>query len=397
VNALTTLLLLLVAALAAHWLRRGLRSLPDTSTDARLDDVRSVSVVVPARDEEGRLPALLASLARLDPPPGEVVVVDDGSRDATARLARDSGATVLTLHGPPPGWTGKAWACHQGAHAASGDLLLFVDADTELAPGALGGLLEVYAGTGTGAAPGRGLLSVQPFHVVRRGYEQLSAYFNAVSLLASGAFGARPPRRSMAFGPVLLTSRADWEAAGTHAAVRADVLDDVALARAYDAAGLPVRCLVGGRAARMRMYPAGPRQLVEGWSKNFASGAAATSPVPALAVTGWVAAHHAVAVGALTWLLGLVGLLGSADADVPAAVVASAWALAWAGAAAQLRSVLRRIGSFAWWTWALFPVTLLAFDLVFARSVLLTGVRGSVRWRGRVVPTGLGRLRTEER
>lgn len=391
-NAVTTLVLLLVAALGVHWLRRGLRSLPDTSTGAR-PSARSVSVVVPARDEEGRLPALLASLARLDPPPGEVVVVDDGSRDATARLARESGATVLTLHGPPPGWTGKAWACHQGANAARGDLLLFVDADTELAPGALGGLLEVYAGTGPG--PGGGLLSVQPFHVVRRGYEQLSAYFNAVSLLASGAFGARPPRRSMAFGPVLLTSRADWEAVGTHAAVRADVLDDVALARAYDVAGLPVRCLVGGRAARMRMYPAGPRQLVEGWSKNFASGAAATSPVPALAVTGWVAAHHAVAVGALTWLVGLLGAT-PADVHVPTAVVASAWALAWAGAAAQLRSVLRRIGSFAWWTWALFPVTLLAFDLVFARSVLLTGVRGSVPWRGRAVPTGLGRLRTED-
>ncbi|WP_160879518.1 glycosyltransferase [Nocardioides flavescens] len=385
-NALTSLLLLLATAAGVHWLRGSLHSLRETRAPGL---ARTVSVVVPARDEEARLPVLLASLARLDPAPAEVVVVDDGSRDATARIAREAGATVLTLHGPPSGWTGKAWACHQGASAARGDLLLFLDADTELEPGALGGLLTTYA-----ARP-QGLLSVQPFHVVRRGYEQLSAYFNAVSLLASGGFGARPPRRPMAFGPVLLTSKADWVAAGTHAAVRAEVLDDVALARAYDRVGLPVRCLVGGRAARMRMYPAGPRQLIEGWTKNFASGAAATSPLPAAAVTGWVAAHHAVAVGALTWLVGL--LSGApADPDVPTSVVATAWVLAWAGVAAQLRSVLRRIGSFAWWTWLLFPVTLLAFDLVFARSVLLTGVRGSVRWRGRAVPTGLGRLRTED-
>jgi len=389
VNALTSLLLLLVAALGVHWLRLGLRSLRETRGSQVDAPAGTVSVVVPARDEEARLPALLASLARLDPGPAEVVVVDDGSSDATARVAREAGATVLTLHGPPPGWTGKAWACHQGATAARGDLLLFLDADTELEPGALGGLLSAYA-----ARP-QGLLSVQPFHVVRRGYEQLSAYFNAVSLLASGSFGTRPPRRPMAFGPVLLTSRSDWEAAGTHAAVRADVLDDVALARAYDRAGLPVRCLVGGRAARMRMYPAGPRQLVEGWTKNFASGAAATSPLPALVVTGWVAAHHAVAVGALTWLSGLL-VSAPADPDVPTAIVAAAWVLAWAGVAAQLRSVLRRLGSFAWWTWLLFPLTLLAFDLVFARSVLLTAVRGSVRWRGRAVPTGLGRLRTED-
>ena len=55
------------------------------------------------------------------------------------------------------------------------------------------------------------------------------------------------------------------------------------------------------------------------------------------------------------------------------------------GFAAQLRSILHRIGSFRWWTWMLFPVCLLAFDVVFARSAALTAVRRSVRWRGRDV------------
>ena len=61
------------------------------------------------------------------------------------------------------------------------------------------------------------------------------------------------------------------------------------------------------------------------------------------------------------------------------------WALGWLLTAAQLRALLRRAGSFRWWTWVLFPLPLLAFDLVFARSALLTVVRRSVRWRGRVV------------
>jgi 4,4'-diaponeurosporenoate glycosyltransferase len=61
------------------------------------------------------------------------------------------------------------------------------------------------------------------------------------------------------------------------------------------------------------------------------------------------------------------------------------WALAWAAVAWQLRSLLRRVGSFRWWTWVLFPVPLLAFDVIFARSAALTMVRRSVRWRGRRV------------
>jgi hypothetical protein len=55
------------------------------------------------------------------------------------------------------------------------------------------------------------------------------------------------------------------------------------------------------------------------------------------------------------------------------------------GFAWQLRSILRRTGSFRWWTWVLFPVPLLAFDVLFARSAALTVVRRSVRWRGREV------------
>ena len=61
------------------------------------------------------------------------------------------------------------------------------------------------------------------------------------------------------------------------------------------------------------------------------------------------------------------------------------WAVAWVAVAAQLRWILRRIGSFRWWTWALFPVCLLAFDVIFAWSAVHTVGRRSVRWRGRTV------------
>ena len=82
-----------------------------------------------------------------------------------------------------------------------------------LAPDALAGLLALHARHG-------GLVSVQPHHRVEDAHEQLSAYFNVVALISSDAFSGRATHRPMAFGPCLLTTRADHLAAGGHAAVQ---------------------------------------------------------------------------------------------------------------------------------------------------------------------------------
>lgn len=331
-----------------------------------------VSVVVPARDEAASLPRLLGSLRALARPPHEVLVVDDGSRDDTAGIARRLGATVLDAGPLPDGWSGKPWACHVGAGAATGTHLLFLDADTWLAPDALDRLLGAVP-------PGGGLLSVQPYHVTVRPYEELSAYCNAVSMMGSGEFAARRgPGRPVAFGPCLLTSVADHRRAGGHGAVRGEVVEDVHLARAYRRAGLPVRCLAGGGTVRFRMYPLGVGQLVEGWTKNIAAGASLAAPLPVAGAVLWVAAHAAVAtatvVGTVRWATG-----------GPAPV--AAWA-GWAAVAVHLRWVLARIGSFRIWTAVAFPVPLAAFVALFARSAVLTLARRGARWRGRRVGTG---------
>ena len=331
-----------------------------------------VSVVIPARDEARTLPALLGSLAALDPRPHEVIVVDDHSSDATAEVAVRFGATVVAAPPLPDGWLGKSWAAHVGAGAATGDLLLFLDADTWLSADALDHLA---------AAGPDGLLSVQPHHVTERAYEQASAFPNLVSMMGSGAFVAWPhTRRSAAFGPCLLTSRTDYERAGGHAAVRGEVVEDLHLARAYRAAGLPVRCRAGGETVRFRMYPGGVRQLVEGWTKNLAAGAAGASPVAVAGAVWWVAACCAVAVTGIA--AGGAWIAGSGTVPLAPAV-------AWAVVALQVHWLLGRIGRFRAWTSVVFVLPLLAFVALFAVSLVRTVLHRPTSWRGRRIDVGV--------
>jgi 4,4'-diaponeurosporenoate glycosyltransferase len=100
-------------------------------------DGLQVSVIIPARNEQRRIAPLLESLGRQIRPAQEILVVDDGSIDGTAGVARDLGAAVITAPPKPDGWTGKTWACWTGSREAHGELLVFLDADTVLEPDGL--------------------------------------------------------------------------------------------------------------------------------------------------------------------------------------------------------------------------------------------------------------------
>ena len=98
---------------------------------AHAHDATSLSIVIPARNEEDNLPRLLQSIAASAVRPVEILVVDDASTDNTSAYCTESWRDCYHFSLPlPAGWTGKAWACHQGAQRAIGDHLLFLDADT---------------------------------------------------------------------------------------------------------------------------------------------------------------------------------------------------------------------------------------------------------------------------
>lgn len=319
--------------------------------------------MIPARDEARNLPRLLRSIAAQNSPDTQVIVVDDNSTDGTAELARREGACVVSAPARPSGWRGKPWACTQGARAATGRVLLFLDADTWLQPGGLGRLWAAWQNGQEGA------LSLAPWHLTARPYEDLSAFFQIMMVAGSGAFTWRGDRRAPdgLFGPCLLVAREAYERVGGHEIVRDKILEHFHLAEYLEREGAKCRCLGGRGVLNVRMYPDGPGSLASGWAKAFASGAARVAPwililtvlwvAGAILAAGWVAA--AAWTGAGAWLAAGLAL--------------------YAMYALRTASMLRPLGTFRPVTATLYPVALLFYLAVFARSAL----GPEIAWKGR--------------
>jgi 4,4'-diaponeurosporenoate glycosyltransferase len=297
-----------------------------------------------------------------------VLVVDDFSEDATAHIARDAGARVVRPDQRPPGWTGKTWACWSGACQARGDVLLFLDADVWFEHDGLRMLLDTF-----NSAPGA--LSALPYQHACKPHEHLSAVFVMAMAAGTGAFSPLGGNPAGLFGPCMMCRREDYFLAGGHKAVRSEVLEHLMMGSRFAAAGVPVRLCRGKDAVAVRMYAGGVRELIDGWAKAFASGAAVSSrPGKTLFVL---------------WIVGAV-LLSAAMAigAVRAKSLSGLWRLAAAAygvhAAVFYRNA-RLAGAFSPLAALAFPVTILFFIGVFIRSAALASGVGSVRWRGRTI------------
>ena len=134
---------------------------------------KALTIIIPARNEEKRIGHLLHSIIQQQVPV-DVIVMNDGSTDETARVARSYGATVVDVVDDTDGkWYGKSHACYQGVTHACTNRIAFVDADvTFLRKDAVETLINQYQLQGE-----KGLLSVQPYHITKRFYEGFSAIF----------------------------------------------------------------------------------------------------------------------------------------------------------------------------------------------------------------------------
>lgn len=332
-----------------------------------------LSIIVPARNEERQIEICLRSLIAQRYPNFEVIVVNDQSEDATGamvgRLQREDARLRLIDGLPlPDGWVGKPWALAQGAKAARGEWLLFTDADTVHDPDAAGSALV---------------------HALRHKLDALSLLTDQVmigsaerillpSILWTIAFavGATddindPAKPNAIFnGQFVLMSRKCYEAIGGYSALKAEIAEDLELARLLKRDGRFRTALLGANGlVRTRMY----RSFAEIWRgfvKNFALGArgqlhlaalgllflAFISPLtPTMLVIAAFTGH-----ASLAWALG-VGML-----------------LAIFGAEYGMRASRFPRGS----GWTL-PVGIVVLLAIFATSLIRFSSGTGVEWRGR--------------
>ena len=344
-----------------------------------------VSVIIPARNEARTIETVVRSVLSTRYQRMELLVVDDRSTDTTRQLVeqlarRDVRLRLIQGDELPPGWFGKQWACAQGYRAARGDVLLFTDADTRHEPELLGRAIAALDATGAD------LLTVAPRQASITPWERL--VMPQIWVLLGFRFHpsrvnrARRLREVIANGQFIMMPRASYEAIGTHAAVRGEVAEDLALAQRVWSMGKKLHFAFAERLMETRMYR-DLGHLIEGWSKNVYLGGRKSFPnepllralVP-VALSAWM----------LFWLLPPVlltlGLTLKSPALLPPALVAMAASTVFWG----LISLGMQIPV---WYGLGYPLGAFMALYIVVRSALRGGRK--VEWKGRVYDAAASR------
>ena len=260
---------------------RGSPSLADESP-APPTDGPLVSVIIPARDEARNIARCATSVLASAYRPLEVVIVNDRSTDGTAAIAgalaeRDPRLRVVDAPPLEEGWFGKQWACAQGAATARGTLLCFTDADTVHAPDLLPRAVNAVR------ARALDLLTVAGRQRVETFWERVvqPQLFALLALRYGGPRAVNGSRRAVdkiANGQFILVRRDAYDDVGGHAAVRAKVAEDLALAQLFFRRDKRTELTLGVGQLATRMY-ASLGELVGGWMKNIYAGALDAAPL----------------------------------------------------------------------------------------------------------------------
>ncbi len=341
----------------ALYSERRYRALPELPPASPTSELPALSIIIPARNEADNLRRLLPTLASaFYPGPLELIVVDDNSVDETAQVARDLGASVISLPSTPAGWSGKTYACHRGAVEATGEWLLFTDADTLHHP--LGPAQAVT-------------------YAKREGLDGLSLFIRPVTsgfvdsvtlpVAFAGLFLGLGSDRSVINGQYVLLSRNVYTKSRGFAAVAGEALEDLALGHHLRENGFYVPLLRSDVAASVHMYT-GTTDLWQGLVRLGAGSLrwfGARALITALFVTG-----------AMAPILALVAALRQRRKR--------GWALAsWAVVTAGFVPWASRFG--AAWTALLAPVGALIVQMAAVWGLIRRIAGQGIPWKGRRV------------
>ncbi len=329
------------------------RSQPDFSTVRQVSSPK-VSIIIPARNEESVISDLLRSIRHIDYEDLETIVVDDCSTDQTAAIALDFGVKVISGKQRPSGWNGKQWACHQGAQAASGDILIFTDADTQHESDSVRRLVQFMESQKLDVA------SALPFHIGEKWWEQMSGPFHLMLVMVTAPFWTQKPRRVWCVGQYLAFSRRAYDLLGGHEAVKMSWVEDVPMANRALTQGFRYGVYAGTHLHRVRMYASLPA-FIAGWRRNFRAGMTESSPIAPLQI------------GAVFAALTCGGLSDFSGWSVMIAM-ASVFYIYWRQT---------RFGDFSPLGAIFFPIGLALFCLATLLSVWDMVLGNEAKWKGR--------------
>ena len=236
----------------------------------------TVSIVIPARNEERNIRSCVLSALNQDHPSVEVIVLDDASDDSTPqileKLIQEFPQLIIekgTGEPLPEGWFGKPWALERAQKKANGTWILFVDADVVLSPKAVSRCLFYAQQNQLGMLTGLGTLTMESFweYVLQPAIGGLILAGNSLSKVNDH----RQKDHNLANGQFIMITRQAYEKIGRHGAVKNNILDDIGMARALAEHDVPYHCLHLQDIFSCRMYTSFS-EIWEGWTKNLFAG-----------------------------------------------------------------------------------------------------------------------------
>jgi hypothetical protein len=334
----------------------------------------SLTIVVPARNEEAEIEAALRSLLQLNYPQHQIVAVNDRSTDQTGaimeRLAAEPASTgklrVLHVRDLPSGWLGKVHAMWLGSQTSAAqqtgsDWLLFTDADCVFHPDCLRRAIHYATKTSTDH-----LVLFPTAHMKTLGESMMIGFPQVMSSFAMRPWKVRDPkaRDHIGVGAFNLLRRSAYDAIGTYEALRLEVVDDLTLGETIKKAGLRQDVVFGRDLVSLR-WAVGAAGVVANLEKNlFAFLKFRVSLV--------------LAVCALTFFLCVFPFLG--------VFLAPGWAKVGFAAAVALIALVYTLSGRLMGTSALLfltcPIAALVFEFAALQSAFLALRDGAITWRG---------------
>lgn len=351
-----------------------LSAIPKLYSGKDLSVFPRVSILIPARNEENNIKKCVVSLLRQDYPNFEVLVVNDNSEDNTLALLRElekeyDNLEVLNGAVLEKGWYGKHWACHQLSQKASGEWILFTDADTHHSPGMLKAVMQSVEKKQTDLLTA--IVREETFTIG----EKLTVPFIVWSIfsLLPVTIGVmfKLPAFSAVIGQFMLFRRESYEKAGGHQAVRHHAADDVALGRLIIKNRMQWRIYNATSYVSCRMYQSF-FEAFQGFVKNY-----------------FAIFDYKILISALVWLwLGIVAWLplGVLSLHHKASLSNGEWLSPVSMAIVVILTLLWLIPVIKFkipWMTILFYPFLISIAVIIGFASIFRAVFGKASWKGR--------------